>query len=126
MIAAIYALVLALVLAVAPHGEATCAWVLWEESTLAPLPMPRGSSTAGIVVVSAFESLKGCEAEQSAHLNRLRAEVEKRFSQDDLSILPGAIAFRFKEAEPAKAWGTKRFLCLPDNVDPRGPKGGTR
>jgi hypothetical protein len=85
-----------------------------EETTLAPLPMPRGSSTAAMVVVSAFDSLKGCAAEQSTHATQLRAEVEKRFSQDDLSIVPGAISFRTKESESAKAWVSKRFLCLPD------------
>ena len=38
MIATISVLVLALVLAVVPHAEAKCAWVLWEEIEAGPIP----------------------------------------------------------------------------------------
>lgn len=119
------AVIVALVLVVPMQARAECAWVLWEESTIGPIWMPRGSSSSAMVVVSAFESLNGCATDQSAHATQLRAEVEKRYSQDDLLILPGTIAFRTKEAESAKAWVSKRFLCLPDTLDPR-PRGSGR
>jgi hypothetical protein len=85
------------ILAVAPAAEAECAWVLWQNHATVDKGVARH------IVVNwepgqAFETKKACE-EHKGH---------EQFAARD---------------ERKEAW---LFRCLPDTVDPRGPKGGGR
>ena len=100
MIAAIYALVLALALAVPYVADAECAWVLWVEE-----PPKSDHSKIAPRLHAVFDKRKDCEQEAStaAHDDYVSAqELAQRFGR-----VFGASGF---------------FQCFPDTVDPRGPK----
>src|SRR5437867_864842 len=100
MIAAISAaLIVLLVLAVPRDSEAACAWVLWRQTLSGSNEswFPQEAHTRA-ADCKTFEDLKNRAEERS----REQIPAEKRLS-------------------PAFS-----YLCLPDTVDPRGPKGGTR
>ncbi len=95
--AALLAALSLLTSAVAAHAE--CAWILWME-----LPVGSAQWTLGKTPSAAFEKRADCE----------------RMAQ-------GAAAVRAAMADEAAKRGEKVenafFVCLPDTVDPRAPKG---
>jgi|SRR5215475_11539715 len=90
-------LMLVLVVAVQAGGEAACAWVLWEYTR-------RGDGKQEWRVLSAVSSRGDCEAEGRARATR---ELHVANPDDNFGDLTGV-------------------FCLPDTVDPRGPKGDGR
>ncbi len=119
-------LLVALLLASAGTASAEGAWVLWWETSVF------ASEDGRIVrvlhepwdIFDSYESKGGCEAavkeKEAANPSRLmRALVE-------MSIVPEKRSPRERLAlRPDSSWMVN-FRCLPDTVDPRGPKGGGR
>jgi len=95
------------VLALAPPASAECAWVLWSYT---------------------FDTRSGYEDYNidSAHATRTEcggaveraAAVFKGKGYNVAGAFPGSY-----EAIGEKGTTTRRYYCLPDTVDPRGPKG---
>src|SRR5712692_4010875 len=78
-------------------ASAECAWILWSTSyTLGEGKRPVSEST---LPVSGYSSKRECDEVLARH-DRLEDERRKK--------------------EPTKE---RYFACLPDTVDPRGPKG---
>jgi len=98
MKATIASVLLLLVTVTSAHAE--CAWVQWTETTIVGTP---GSSwTLG----SVFESRAECDK----WIERFfRSEQERRAREANT---PGGTTLSRKDR------------CLPDTLDPRGPKGG--
>jgi hypothetical protein len=104
------AVIVALVLVAPVQAWAECAWVLWEESYW--LDAKRAEvKPAKWSIMGSFPQAGTCEGERS---NRAKEQARQT-----LSLTPQDV-----EATGG-AWGL-RFLCLPDTIDPRGPKGGGR
>jgi hypothetical protein len=98
-------------LASAATAYAECAWVLWEEASHQGV-----TNVSGWLLRDAHESQPECLKKQSAEIAfRLSAQgaqygVRKLFGNTVVVTWPDG---------HTSNW---RFLCLPDTVDPRGPK----
>ncbi len=108
----IAALVLILVFAAPLVAGAECAWVLWQES----------SSVSGKVLASGWSilgahSLQGeCEKRQAAEIAYRLAAQGGEYGQRVLVQTTVVVSW------PDGRTSNWKFLCLPDTVDPRGPK----
>jgi len=89
-------------------ASAECAWVLWEERAGWRAWVGWGASP-----VRSFDSRHACEEMQrlfilfGANAHALDAETRNN-----------AVTLGYKEGAS--------YLCLPDTIDPRGPKGSGR
>src|SRR5439155_9530515 len=109
---------LAILLLFASSAAAECAWVLWEEDKT--IAQGQKSSVDKCRVLFAQKTQESCEG--------LLTEVLKGFvtahREEGQRIESGD---RFYTGTTAA--GDRRIIayhCLPDTVDPRGPKGGGR
>jgi hypothetical protein len=88
------------VLTLAPSASAECTWVLWAATT------ERGGKSWDIIQAAANE--QDCESVVEAKMKQKPSDVVgdhmMRFKLEDTAVLV-------------------HFICLPDTVDPRGPKG---
>jgi hypothetical protein len=89
-------------LALATFASAEGAWVLWNQVT----------SAAGQewVLVQAAPTAQQCQASQ-------KAEVQEA-SKDAISAYGNVVVTKIGDKVTSF-----RFICVPDTVDPRGPKG---
>jgi hypothetical protein len=98
-------LALLCLLALATSASAEGAWVLWKQTT---------SPVVSWELIGAHATMKEC----SQHL----VEFALFLSQKEGYVVPGLI-----EGATTVNLHNERdrvsFFCLPDNVDPRGPKG---
>ncbi len=106
-------------LAWAATASAECAWVLWgvptgkgydRDSTIRPNPiidLPGGSEAS---VVQAYPTYDGCLGERT---RRIRAAGETYVLGREVTVSPTGQRF----------FAVEELVCLPDTVDPRGPKG---
>jgi hypothetical protein len=87
------------VLAFATSASAECAWVLWTETTIV------GISGSTWALGDVFATRAECDAWRMRYF---RAEQERRVRE---ATTPGGTTL------------SRNDRCLPDTVDPRGPKG---
>jgi hypothetical protein len=93
-----------LVLSVPRHAEAECAWVLWADM---------GPKSDRWTTIEAVDKKKDCESYRERFTEKLKRDGFKPLTQDSPALRKGDTYFM-------------RFICLPDTIDPRGLKGGTR
>jgi hypothetical protein len=107
---------LVFVLAFPTLATAECAWVLWSEVSL----LPKSSKTIETrwLVGGAVQSQDACQSlmrqDIDVHVAKLR-EMRDAKMEGDTVIASG------------RDFSTvRRYFCLPDTVDPRGPTSGAR
>lgn len=105
------ALVLIFVLLTPSLAEAECAWVLWSYVFSGP------SGNESHSVDTAHATRQECDEAVRSKANVLK----RRGYEDVVGGFPGSY-----EVMGTKGNNIWRFYCLPDTVDPRGPKGGRR
>ena len=100
------------------HAE--CAWILWAEMTT-----PQGTGVVSRVwaIQAARESRNECASDLKKNIDAvngkdLGTEYWKRLGSTDV------IQFRRRTEDGLDpVINATRYVCLPDTVDPRGPKG---
>jgi len=88
----------------AASAHAECAWVLWQETQTAKIDE---TVVSEIQVAFAFETKQACDRSLKDVLDKMRT-VKGAVVTPSQVIVPSTIT---------------RYVCLPDTVDPRGPKG---
>jgi len=122
---------------------AECAWVLWWEETstfssyrTAEANIPGAKlderETSSWNILGSYTTNAGCEAAQASKIDdvlktwRMEKAVAKS-GEHTINYTPGSnvIATRHEyTGELTRIYYERlRYLCLPDTVDPRGPKG---
>jgi hypothetical protein len=94
----------------AATAYAECGWVLWTTAT-----PPPGVMSLTPVILSSYGSMSECVREIDIYDKGTQwaQKVPARFSPTRL-VTP---------YEGREGGGFREYLCLPDTVDPRGPKG---
>jgi hypothetical protein len=110
-------LALLALLALAPAASADCAWVLWMEERFAATP-PESSWR----VLQGATTYDSCQAALYA---RVRDDDTDRATRGDhmLTEVYGPVIAKLRGPDGNGASQVLRYLCLPDTVDPRVPKG---
>jgi len=97
-------------LAWAATASAECAWVMWAEKQ----PQPEMAMEAH----SAYETKQACERALHELLDSMRASKNVTVLREATTAV---IQERKKDGSMVRT--AIRYVCLPDTVAPRGPKG---
>jgi hypothetical protein len=118
MIATVGVLILSLVLA--PPAWAACAWVLWVEESW-NVVYQRDERPATWTLVEAHQSQDDCARAQAGKIAALA-------KGKDVEVKSNIVSRTFPRAGHADTplYQNTRIVCVPDTVDPRGPRGGGR
>jgi hypothetical protein len=96
----------------ATPASAECAWVVWQQ-TVKPVQE--------WAIFDAHPTVTECSAWLVEYASTLKRDGYSVSAMPDSPPRPGAVlprTFTFR-----KGGETGSFMCLPDTVDPRGPKG---
>jgi hypothetical protein len=109
-VAQVWGAVLPIVLAFATSASGECAWVLWQNDGIV-----HGDQAAplGRTIVVAFDDRISCETLVSQFLNKAREDPSRKVAGRGWTFT----------SPDGKTIYAPDFQCLPDTVDPRGPKG---
>jgi hypothetical protein len=109
------------VLTSASAAAAACAWVLWEELLSVG---SEGAPTREWGIVATAQAPEDCGRTATAAVNDRAARWNKpgprgstlsvKSEGNQVTVTGGPVALNY------------RYLCLPETIDPRGPKGGAR
>jgi hypothetical protein len=112
-------------LILAASASAECAWLWWQE---AEWKTPAGISRSW-ETPRAYPTQAACAERLSNQVQTLdekyRSEQSASFKQT-ASLLPGGLTAEILTVDPSNLGRGRlimRIYCLPDTVDPRGPKG---
>ena len=99
----------------AASAYAECAWVLWEQSVDL---FPRGPVLEKWTIFKTHEARAACQADIAKLMHpdsAWRVMFEQAFGEDKV--------IKTIKRPDGELVMTKHAICLPDTVDPRGPKG---
>jgi hypothetical protein len=97
---------------------AECAWVFWQEANAPPMHEP------STWPVSAWETKPACE---QALAKKMASDTASNSKAKDTEVIAGDMggkpAIRIRTKGRPDLITSYMYVCLPDTVDPRGPKG---
>ncbi len=99
----------------AATAHAECAWVLWNATNFLS-----GNTEREWRMMGAFPTHGACQASFGLTVDTYLAKM--RSAENTVTIHGDEIVVSGESLQPIM----QRFVCLPDTVDPRGPKGGGR
>ena len=98
----------------AATAYAECAWVVWIENSW----VGQNTPATEWVVVEAYPGHQDCQKAQAGKINTL---AEKDDEYATRTVHGNIVAIRYKVTGN---YNNLRVVCLPDTIDPHGPKGG--
>ncbi len=130
-------------LSLSTSASAECAWVLWWEETASSLSYRtadanvRGAPTSSQEehswnILGSYPTNAACESQQAWKIGDMlkrwqKEKAEAKFGKHTITHEPGSnIIIKSSEfvGDTTSTFSRSiRYLCLPDTVDPRGPKG---
>ena len=108
-------LVVVFLLASTATASAECAWVLWV------MYHERGARTSEFEVSATYLSFEHC----IARLDQ-QEESARVIKSDDVMRDATTRLYAVRKDKNGRYARRTDWLCAPDTVDPRGPKGGTK
>src|SRR5436309_2454220 len=108
---------LAILLVCAASAAAECAWVLWFSHTTTT-KNPTTLTEYGWQIISTSDTKSHCEGDATDQ--RTTAVKHGSSSEWTRELSKDTVVHRRRDGS---AELLDRYLCLPDTVDPRGPKG---
>jgi len=109
----------------AATAHAECAWVLWAE-TESTVKRESGKGTLTLSpswkIVQAETGKPACEAKRASMVAALM-EAAKTHLGATAAIYRDVITLTWADSDPLRVRDLVEYRCLPDTVDPRGPKG---
>jgi len=119
----IAALLLALALVLAPAwASAECAWMLWEQTGWGVTPNPDGTWR----FLVARDTRVDCESVLQSVWQTAREVSTPGPTKPGIKSMQsayGIISIEHHSTDTPR-YSYRSFKCLPDTIDPRGPKGG--
>ena|SRR5882672_10819235 len=144
MKAAVARTIAAVLLLVVGEARAECAWVLWNENTLAEFSyktadakVPGGKhdqkETSSWKIIASFDTRSACDQKQSSQIKAtvdlwriIQSRVEAAGGKAGVFHPPDSDTVTMRTEMGGERTTTlmefARYLCLPDGVDPRGPR----
>jgi hypothetical protein len=107
-------------LASAATACAECAWMFWQQDETVAL---FGGGSSKWATPIAYADRAGCVAVIDRYV---KAWEEGRSPTQTVDRMPSGTAAEFRTQRGPDFWAVVRRYCLPDTVDPRGPKGAPR
>jgi hypothetical protein len=125
MITALYAkrsmsilvITLCCLLALTALASAECAWVLWHQETF--FGPNSFTESPPWLLIQAVPTYAACEKTQAERIKN----AAKPQQGADIAVTGRFVSKTVRDSEGGWATWISRFECLPDTVDPRGPKG---
>jgi hypothetical protein len=110
------------VLILTTAAQAECAWVLWSDAYWGSI------QKSPLRPIGAFSKLNECEIGQNSKIKEIAADPPLPASDlvyDKVESLANMVSvMRYRKATGELVLNAVyRYLCLPDTIDPRGPKG---
>ena len=112
----------------ATTAYAECAWVLWPETeSTVKRASDRGTLTLSPSwkAVQAETSKPACEAKRTSVVAGLMEATQTHLGAT-ATIYSDVITLTWADSDPLRVRDLVAYHCLPDTVDPSGPKGGGR
>jgi hypothetical protein len=114
----------------AATAHAECAWVLWGEHVTWGEASPGGQERRQWEISEVYDTRHACTVELKDEVAKLaahartRAEARKERIKAKANVSETGVSTTFLDKDLVPVGGvSSRYRCLPDTVDPRGPKG---